>query len=84
MPSDFKAMWLKSFFVAWMAVPVATAEAPRLPDEFPVAMTFRAADALHGEAFARRLEEYAPYPVIHAPGSPEKSRATSLRWPKKS
>ena len=83
MPSDFKAMWLKSFFVAWMAVPVATAEAPRLPDEFPVAMTFRAADALHGEAFARRLEEYAPYPVIHAPGSPEKSRATSLRWPKK-
>lgn len=72
------------FVLAFSAgLTVASAAPLRLPGEFPVAMTFRAADTLHGEAFAKRLEEYAPYPVIHAPGNAENSRATSMRWPDK-
>ncbi len=89
-PLDSRTELLTLLLLGFWAVTIQAALADsrvakplHLPEKFPIAMTFRAADTLHGEAFARRLEEYAPYAVIHAPGSPENSRETSMRWPQK-
>ena len=68
------------------AITVATsaaAEPPRLPDSFPVAMTFGAAGGLAGDELKKRMEEQAPYPIIHAPGLDSKSRMMRKRYPDK-
>ncbi|MCX6895374.1 MAG: hypothetical protein NTZ16_07765, partial [Verrucomicrobia bacterium] len=61
----------------------ASAAPPQLPEELPIAMTFRGSDGLHADAFEQRMKETEPFQVIHAPGDTDKSAAVQKRWPAK-
>ncbi|MCX7016998.1 MAG: hypothetical protein NTW86_31295, partial [Candidatus Sumerlaeota bacterium] len=81
--------WARAFLPAALcwgaltAVMGAGAEPPRLPDSFPIAMTFGAAGGLAGDELKKRMEEQAPYPIIHGPGLDSKSRMMRKRFPDK-
>lgn len=55
-----------------------TAAPIKLPESYPIAMTFKASDKLKADssAFRKRLDEQTPYAWIHAPGMAEKSTQT--------
>jgi hypothetical protein len=55
----------------------------RLPDTFPVAMTFGAGGGISDAEFTLMLEKFAPYQVLHAPGGRDKAPRTRERWPEK-
>ncbi|MGZ8136389.1 MAG: hypothetical protein ACXW1W_04710 [Methylococcaceae bacterium] len=67
------------------ASPSTWAAPVKLPESFPMPMTFRAFDGIkhNSDAFKKRLEEQAPYPFIHAPGDDKKANAINARWPDK-
>lgn len=61
----------------------AKSEPLHLPEEMPLAMTFRGSDGLHGAAFEQRMQETEPFQVIHSPGDPERCKVVQQRWPGK-
>ena len=66
-----------------LLVTVSCAAGIDLPEEFPIAMTFRGSDAIHGAALEKRLKESSPYLVMHALGNTENSKIVAKRWPEK-
>ncbi len=55
------------------------------PPTYPIPMTFRAFDNLKpgSEAFKKRLDEQAPFPLIHAARPDEAAAIIHKRWPDK-
>ncbi len=55
------------------------------PSNYPIPMTFRAFDNLKpgSEAFKKRLDEQAPFPLIHAARPDEAAGIIHKRWPDK-
>ncbi|MDD5271538.1 MAG: hypothetical protein PHU14_02345 [Methylovulum sp.] len=68
-----------SFHAAVSAKPI------RLPETYPIAMTFRAFDNLKlgSDAFKKRLDENEPYALIHAVRPDEAAQTIHQRWPDK-
>lgn len=57
-----------------------------LPESFPIPMTFWSFMQCPSDQYARRLEDQAPYPVVHGVGSSKLEnlcRVVKERWPEK-
>jgi hypothetical protein len=81
-----KNVFLKLCLVATTLVSFSVLGEPvKLPESFPLTMTFRAFDnsKLGSDTFKSQLEKQAPYFWIHAPGVDEKTIAIRKRWPNK-
>lgn len=87
-----RAPWWRRFHVrgvltAAVALGLAQSQAapPKLPDEFPITMTFRSLDGLkvNSDEFAKRLDAQASFDWIHAVRPDEAVRVIENRWPDK-